>query len=961
MNFRSVIICSILLSLFCAQVVLCAPASVSEGSISISTYAYEKGLYTPLPDDRLSGYPYPALRFHDVASEPTPRDYRSIVLENDYLKVVILPDLGGRIYRLIYKPTGQSVLYENDPLKPNIWTEQGWWMSTGGMEWCFPITEHSSNTLQPWRYSIQKNQDGSATVTVSDTHLRTGLAESVGITLKPDSCALHLSIKVSNPNITPKPWMFWINPMIPANDEVELIVPAKEMDTFGQKPKLWPIDAKGKDRRILGNWDDYDSLFAKDLQAGFAGMFDRSRSLGFVRSFPLDKACGVKIFSFGHSKQPTLQAGRYSDSARPYFELWGGYTRTFETPATLPAHGTLQWQEQWYPVACKDGYKSASQDLAVNYQLDRSGPRNKHAHITLFPSRDIANASVTVAVDGKLISSWHKDLKCGQSVGLDTGFLSDYSPAYLLVKQGSQTLLRCNIEELRERPKKEEPKQEEEQEVVKKKVVIPPPTLAELVQTDRLGAAIKLYESTRPMGPEAITYYGIALMRTGRSDEALKSFTSAARCNSATGLPAYLAGAIYQRQHNEAEARRWLEEAAKKKDTWTSDDTELSNAGPNNITALAAGMVSASRSGDTTTTDKVLEQIHQVNIDDAIVYGSDRAAMLLEEALQARPNDSRLMLYLAMTYQSRKSYQAAFDMAAEAAQADPTLARAYLIQAQTLWRMPKTDENRRKLDNKAAEYMDKCLALNPTHPGCYYFAGWIYSNVYRNRAELAASKKLYELDPYNHLSWANLGQEALWENYDYPGAVEWFTKLADSQDHESGYRMLGYTYRLWARSLVHDKKYDEALEKAAKGDEIDLGWTMFEYALAKAEALESTGKEQEARRVLEGTMPSCEESLGQEWPYDWYRVGCVYDKLGKHEKAVETWQKTLAKSQENLKKNPQEKWWNYYIAQSLCKLGKPQEALEAIKVLKPENSRWPEMQWVYEEIRAAAEQDRGSK
>jgi hypothetical protein len=69
------------------------------------------------------------------------RDFTLIVLENDYLRLSLLPELGGRIYQAVFKPTGHNIFYQNPVLKPSPWgpPEMGWWLAAGGMEWGLPV------------------------------------------------------------------------------------------------------------------------------------------------------------------------------------------------------------------------------------------------------------------------------------------------------------------------------------------------------------------------------------------------------------------------------------------------------------------------------------------------------------------------------------------------------------------------------------------------------------------------------------------------------------------------------------------------------------------------------------------------------------------------------------------------------------------------------------------------------
>lgn len=1001
--------------------------TVTEGKTSIPTYAYEKGLFLPLPEDRLQGYPYPNLRARDVAKEPTPRDYRTIVIENDYLKITILPDLGGRIYKLFYKPSGQSVLYENDRLKPNHFCEQGWWFSTGGMEWCFPLTEHSTNVLQPWNYAIRRDNDGGATVTVSDTHRRIGLEESISVTLEPDSCAVHLDIRLSNPGCAPKPYMYWTNPMIPYNDSVKVTLPARWACAYwGDGVYRWPT-ADARDRSSMATYDDAESVFALRLQGGFAGVYDESRKMGFVRTFPLSEAQGVKVFSFGHTRQPFLQPEKYSDSGEPYFELWGGRTPSLWTEYTLAPREVAQWQEAWYPLPGTGGLRWASEDAAVQFSTDRVDSVRKRVNLAVFPARDIPGAAIALYAGGRIEAAWKQDLKCGEIVSREAVFHSGGETAYLRISQGDRALLRCNLEEppaRKDEAAPEPPERTREKE---------PVTADEMLAADQVEAAVKAFESAQIRGPRAATNYGIALMRLGRTDDALRQFETAADCDRPGCLAPYYAGAILLRRGETANARGMFEAAVRanpldaksmgalalaseKLEGFTqrtkslyadvlrqcpcdllanaqlaaSGDGEcagrlaqfLGNGAqnrinlalqylelgavpnaqryarqavrlePDNITARAILIVCAAR-GERGNIDDILKRIENVDIEKSVVYGGDDAVMVLEDALRASAENARLMLYLATAYETRRNWTAAWQMARKSSDRDPGVARAYLVQAQCLFRAPRSEDDDTARRRKAADLADQCLALNPPTTPYYYFSAWIYGSADRDRARVAAMRKAAEIDPDCFQAYHVLGWDAH-DRGDYAEAARWFAKESNSPDHFGGESGLRYTYASWAQSLLDEKQYEQALEKAAESDK-RKSYPDPELDLAKMRCLVGLGKQDEAVKLGESTLERLknEQSDGPD-PWNRYFAGCILEELKRTDEARAQWQKSRLEAREILDDHPGWDGPNYILAMSLNKLGQPKEALTCIEKLKRHFRQWPEARKAYEEISAAA-------
>lgn len=968
----------------------------------------------------------------DVDPSPTDRQYRAVILENEFLEATILTELGGRIYRLIYKPTGQSVFYENEPLKPNPFCLQGWWIATGGVEWCFPLTEHSTNCLRPWRWVARQNGDGSATVTVSDTHQRAGLAETISITLEPRSCALKLGFRLSNPGNTPRSFMFWTNALLPANDDVELVVPTRWMSHGSNEAHPWPV-RDGKDRSFLRNWESFDGEFAVGLEAGFCGAYDHSRKLGLVRTFPQDAARGVKIFSYGHTKSAYLQPRRYTDTGRPYFELMGGYTPSFWSEETIRPRQVIEWSECWYPVADTGGFDAASADVAVERRVERLDSSRSRVLLTVFASRDIPGAAISVCAGGQVLAAWRRDLKCGEPLALDVTCLRQAEPGCVRIESRGRTLLICALQERRPISEQKQPS--------------PPPgsaptapvTVADLVGADRLEEAISRFQAERPASASEATACGIALLRLGRTDEALAQLQSAARMRGAGGLADYLAGVILLNRGALKEAREALGRAvrADPRDTrslnalalvqsWYSEDkedgsalysrvlalepndlfstAELSAGGdgqarerlekalkgsaqnhvelaleclnlamcmrsqdwaakateiePDNIAALACLFVSHLRSGRSKQADKVLEGIQAVDVERAVVYGSDAAVMALEEALRSKPEDSRLMLYLATAYQMRRSYEAARAMARRAAEAEPTLARAYLIQAQCLFRLREQQRDRSDSAAEAAQLVRKCLDLSPGRPEYYYFSAWILGA--RSRARLAAMRKALDLDPHCFQAYGPMGWQAMDER-NYEEAVRWFRLASESPEHMSGEWALGHAYREWTRSLVRSGRYEDALARAAEADAVPTGWPHLDFVLAKAEALEGLRRGEEARALLQSALADRDRIINDGWAEDWYYLGCVLDKLGDREGARSLWLKCRQQLETVVKDYPRWDGGTCLLALTLNKLGQPEEALAAIKKLERKFDRLEEARLAYEEIRASLNATQGQQ
>src|SRR6266511_2924345 len=139
-------------------------------------------------------YPYPFL--DALTTKRTDRIYKAVYLENEYLRVSVLPELGGHIYEIFDKTTNRDVLYSNPVIKYAMVAIRGAWVS-GGIEWNFP-DGHTLTTVSPIDYAMRMEPDGSAAVAVGDTERVQGMQWQVIIRLRPGQRAVETEVTFSN-------------------------------------------------------------------------------------------------------------------------------------------------------------------------------------------------------------------------------------------------------------------------------------------------------------------------------------------------------------------------------------------------------------------------------------------------------------------------------------------------------------------------------------------------------------------------------------------------------------------------------------------------------------------------------------------------------------------------------------------------------------------------------------------
>ena len=360
----------------------------STTNITLPTYPIQDYLVEQLDPV----YNIPALYFNRPAFEaaapdPRPVEYEGVVLENAYVRLTFLPELGGRLYSAVVKATGQEIFYHNNVVKPSRYGvlqpyEANWWLAAGGMEWAYPTQEHGYRWGVPWTYEIDQNSSG-ATITLSDIAPdRVGV--EVRVTLPANSAVFTVAPKLVNPTAKTVPVQFWLNAALALapgsmSGETEFVVPVEQITVHSRGEDGWTVpDAHTEtawpivgetDLRDYGQWANYLGFFMPYLNAPFMGAYNPATNLGVVRLVEPGVVPGNKLFAFS----PTFPDRSYTDGDSQYFEIWGGANVGFwaEDDLLVRSGGILQWQEAWWPIAGLDGLTWANQKAAI--YLDQVG------------------------------------------------------------------------------------------------------------------------------------------------------------------------------------------------------------------------------------------------------------------------------------------------------------------------------------------------------------------------------------------------------------------------------------------------------------------------------------------------------------------------------------------------------------------------------------------------------------
>ena len=339
---------------------------VWEGTLDLPTY--DEGLPDANPpfdlfDARRLNYPYP-LR-ENLGDTRRVQRWRALFLENEYLKVTVLPDLGGHLYGCVDKATGEDLFYANASIKKARVAYRGAWTALG-IEFNFPVS-HSWVTASPVDYATRVNADGSASAWVGNQDRVYGMRWQVALTLHPGRALLQQDVALYNPTDTRHRFYWWTNAGVRVFDDSRVEYPMRFTASNGfREVDTWPRNRAGVDLSVVGHHTFGPvSQFSHGSREGFMGVYHPRTKAGVAHySSPLD-APTKKIWSWGSDADGLDWRKALSDDDSAYVEVQAGLFRNQETYAFLGPHEQVRFTEYWLPVRGTGGITRANPEGVV--------------------------------------------------------------------------------------------------------------------------------------------------------------------------------------------------------------------------------------------------------------------------------------------------------------------------------------------------------------------------------------------------------------------------------------------------------------------------------------------------------------------------------------------------------------------------------------------------------------------
>lgn len=316
-------------------------------------------------------YPYPYKEL--LTDQREMKTYRACWLENEYIKVLVLPEIGGRLHGAVDKTNNYNFFYWQPTIKPALVGMTGAWIS-GGIEWNFPHG-HRPTGFSPVQYRLVENPDGSKTVWVGEPELVHRMRWIVGLTVYPGKSIIEAKVVLFNSSPIRHSFQMWTTTAVNANDDYQAIFPTRLMTGHGKVEYWhWPVD-NGVDISWWKNVPNAASFFAEERGSYFGG-YDHGKNAGTVIVGNPDIVIGKKFWTWGTSPSGRIWEPILTEDQGPYLEPQAGaYSDNQPDYHWIEPGEVKSYSHFFYPIRDIGPFKIANLEGALNLEPVEGGLR----------------------------------------------------------------------------------------------------------------------------------------------------------------------------------------------------------------------------------------------------------------------------------------------------------------------------------------------------------------------------------------------------------------------------------------------------------------------------------------------------------------------------------------------------------------------------------------------------------
>ncbi|MDR0697913.1 MAG: DUF5107 domain-containing protein [Tannerella sp.] len=363
-------------------------------------------------------YPYPVVE--KIYDEKKYKPYNALFLENEYIKVMILPELGGRIQMAYDKVKGRHFVYYNQVIKPALVGLTGPWIS-GGIEFNWP-QHHRPGTFLPTDHLIEEYADGSITVWCNEVERMSRTKGMHGFTLYPGKAYIEIKVKVYNRTNFPRSFLWWANPAVTVNDRYHSVFPPDVHAVFDHGKRdvsNFPIAtgtyykqdySAGVDISKYKNIPVPTSYMAVKSKFNFVGGYEEDINAGLLHIADHHISPGKKQWTWGNGDFGRAWGRNLTDEDGPYIELMTGvYTDNQPDFSWLQPGEEKSWVQYFMPYAEVGYVKNATKDAIVNVEV-----QNGCATIILYTTSEFKDLRIVLKNnEGKIYLDDRADVSPG--------------------------------------------------------------------------------------------------------------------------------------------------------------------------------------------------------------------------------------------------------------------------------------------------------------------------------------------------------------------------------------------------------------------------------------------------------------------------------------------------------------------------------------------------------------------
>jgi len=429
-----------------APAALAGPVKAWAAALVLPTYEPHRADLNPMFLEKRvfqgsSGRVYPLPFIDRIAPTPVERAWQALFIENKYLRVIVLPELGGRIYAAIDRTNGYDFIYRNPVIKPALVGLAGPWIS-GGIEFNWP-QHHRPSTYMPTDWEIEEDADGGRTIWLGEHEPMNRMKGMHGVRLSPGAARIELRVRLYNRTQLTQTFMWWANAATDVNERYQSFFPPdvrrvadhakRGMSAFplcqgryygiaygergragvpdSETPRQFAPDGSyaANDLRWYANIPVPTSYMCVDSEGDFFGGYDHAAKAGIVHFADHHIAPGKKQWTwgnheFGYAWDRNLTDPDANGVRHPYIELMAGVFTDNQPDFSFIAPGeTKTFTQYWYPIRDIGPADQATAELAASLRLDDAKATIGLQAVVALPDTEIAVAVGEHVLDRRVV------------------------------------------------------------------------------------------------------------------------------------------------------------------------------------------------------------------------------------------------------------------------------------------------------------------------------------------------------------------------------------------------------------------------------------------------------------------------------------------------------------------------------------------------------------------------------